>query len=242
MFSSHNVKKIRELYGLTQEQLAVSLSLTRELINKIEKGKAKVSKGTSLRLEKFVRERESEFYSHDATILGQPVTSEVSSLPYHLQRREQKVERKTVWVPLVGVKAQAGYVKGYEQVDFIESLDKYSLPPGVHPGGAQWSYFEIDGDSMEPTFSSSDVILASMVHAEDWQEIKNLCVYVILTADSLLVKRIIRKSSTEWILVSDNTEVYPHRTILVSDIKELWIFRRHIHSKVSIPEHLQSVL
>lgn len=240
MFSAHNIKKIRELYNMTQEQFALSLGITRELVNKIEKGKTKVSDNTILRLQKFVKERESEFYSQDATVIGQPVSSEVSSLPYHVQRREQKVERKTVWVPLVGVKAQAGYVKGYEQVDFIESLEKYSLPPGVHPGGAQWSYFEIDGDSMEPTFSSGDVILASMIHAEDWQEIRNLNVYVILTADSLLVKRIIRKSPREWILVSDNTEVYPHKTIPVSDVKELWTFRRHIHAKVPVPDHLQT--
>lgn len=240
MFSAHNIKKIRELYNMTQEQFALSLGITRELVNKIEKGKTKVSDNTILRLQKFVKERESEFYSQDATVIGQPVSSEVSSLPYHLQRREQKVERKTVWVPLVGVKAQAGYVKGYEQVDFIESLEKYSLPPGVHPGGAQWSYFEIDGDSMEPTFYSGDVILASMIHAEDWQEIRNLNVYVILTADSLLVKRIIRKSPREWILVSDNTEAYPHKTIPVSDVKELWTFRRHIHAKVPVPDHLQT--
>jgi hypothetical protein len=81
-----------------------------------------------------------------------------------------------------------------------------------------------------------------MIHAEDWQEIKNLNVYVILTADSLLVKRIIRKSDKEWILVSDNTETYPHKSISISDVKELWIFRRHIHAKVPVPDYLQTVL
>lgn len=238
MFSAHNIKKIRELYGLTQEQLAVSLGVTRELINKIEKGRTKLSRNTSLRLEKFVKDRESEFYSHEAAAPGQQVSSELEHLPYLIQRREQKVERKTTWVPLVGVKAQAGYVRGYEQVDFMEGLEKYSLPPGVHPGGAQWSYFEIDGDSMEPTFSSGDIILASMVHTEDWQDIKNLNVYVVLTADALLVKRIFRRSETEWLLISDNTEAYPQRTIPVSELKELWVFRRHIHSKVPVPPNM----
>ena len=106
-------------------------------------------------------------------------------------------------VPLVGIKAQAGYVKGFEQVDFMDTLEQYSLPPGVNPIGAVWRYFEIDGDSMEPTLNSGDVVLATMVPAEDWSDIKNFSVYVILTADQLLIKKLYKISD---VLISDGLE------------------------------------
>ncbi len=240
MQSGYNIKEIRQLYNLTQEEFAVALDITRELVNKMEKGKTKVSKATSLRIEKFMQERKSESFSHEVNVLGQISSQQDnfnSSLPYYLQRRQQKTEKVSLLVPLVGIKAQAGYVKSYEQVDeYMDTLEKYSLPPGVKGEGAVWSYFEVDGDSMEPTFYAGDVILASMVHTEDWQEIKNFCVYVILTADSLLVKRIYRKSSTEWVLISDNEEAYPQRIISVADIKELWVLRRHITAKAPDPK------
>jgi phage repressor protein C with HTH and peptisase S24 domain len=239
MLSGHNIKEIRQLYNLTQEEFAAALGLTREMVNKMEKGRCSVSRSTSLLIEKFTEEHKSEITSHDTTIIGQPVASKNPVLPYYLQRREQKNERSDFLVPLVGIKAQAGYVKGYEQTDFMETLETFSLPPGVKPGGAQWSYFEVDGDSMEPTFSAGDIILASVVHAEDWQEIKNFGVYVVLTSDSLLVKRIYRRSPEEWVLISDNDEAYPQKLLPVKEIRELWTFRRHINSKALPPKDFQ---
>jgi phage repressor protein C with HTH and peptisase S24 domain len=142
-------------------------------------------------------------------------------------------------VPLVAIKAQAGYIKGYEQVDFMDGLEKYSLPPGINPTGAVWRYFEIDGDSMEPTLSAGDVVLATMVPVEDWNDIKNFSVYIILTADQLLIKRLYRKTATEWVMISDNEEAYPQVLLKVEDVKQLWLFRRHIRSKLAPPKEFK---
>ncbi len=241
MFNAHNIKEIRQLYNFTQEEFAQALDLTRELVNKMEKGKIGISKSTSLRIKEFMESKKGENYSQETTIIGQPASFKSSFTSSYFNQRQNKKNEKTVClVPLVGVKAQAGYIKGYEQVDaYVDTLEKYSLPPGVNPGGAQWSYFEVDGDSMEPTFCSGDVILASMIHMEDWQEIKDLGVYVLLTDNSLLVKRVYKKSNTEWILLSDNEELYPQKLIPVNSIKEVWTFRRHINAKVPAPKDFQ---
>jgi len=121
----------------------------------------------------------------------------------------------------------------------MDKLEKYSLPPGVKPAGAIWRYFEIDGDSMEPTLSAGDVVLATMVPAEDWHDIRNFCVYIIHTADQLLIKRIYRKSDTQWVLISDNEETNPQVLLQVADVKQLWLFRRHIRSKVPQPREFR---
>src|SRR5438045_7755080 len=128
----------------------------------MEKGKSPVSKATSAMLRQFIQEKgeSNSHYGGEVELYGIPQTR--SSLPFHLQRRARKQETSPLTVPLVGIKAQAGYVKGYEQTDFIDNLEKYSLPPGVNPKGLEWSYFEVDGDSMEPTFYANDVILARL--------------------------------------------------------------------------------
>jgi phage repressor protein C with HTH and peptisase S24 domain/DNA-binding XRE family transcriptional regulator len=238
---SDNIKEIRQLYNLTQQEFADALGITRELVNKMEKGKCAVSKSTFALVQQFVQNRKSEDFSHtpeEVQFFGIP-SAKASSIPYHLQRREQKNEASKFMVPLVGIKAQAGYVKGYEHIDYIDALEKYSLPPGVNPAGAIWRYFEIDGDSMETTFSAGDVVLTTMVPVEDWNDIKNFCVYVIHTEDQLLIKRIYRKSDSEWVLISDNEDAYPQTLVNVEEIKQLWLFRRHIRSKVPQPREFK---
>src|SRR5687768_13731177 len=118
MKSSYNLKEIRQLHNLTQQEFADALGITRELVNKMEKGKSSISKATSALLKQFLQERKSENYSQnleDVAFFGVPQIKK--QVPYHLQRREQKNISSEFLVELVGIKAQAGYVKGYEQVD-----------------------------------------------------------------------------------------------------------------------------
>ena len=238
MNSGYNIKEIRQLYNFTQQEMATALGITREMINKMEKGKRTISRATQARLKLLLQERQGEQFSQEAVkdvqFIGVPKRS--SSLPYHLHRLEQKNEASQFLVPLVAQKAQAGYVKSYDQVDYLDTLEKHALPPGVNPTGAAWSYFEVDGDSMEPTLYASDIILATMVPAEDWSDVKNFCLYVVLVGDQLLAKRIYKKSDKEWVLISDNDEAYPQITIQVAHVKQLWLFRRHIRSRVPQPK------
>lgn len=239
---AYNLREIRELYNLTQGELATVLDLTREMVNKMEKGKTRQSKATQLKIKMFLEARKSEEISQDLEIIGSATAvpkSRSAAQPYVAQRREQKAEKAPLLVPLVGIKAQAGYVKGYEQTDYMDSLEKYSLPPGVNPTGAVWSYFEVDGDSMEPTLYAGDILLASMLPHEDWDDIKNFCVYVILTNEQLMVKRVYRKSPDMWVLLSDNDDVYPQLLLPVAGIKQVWTFRRHIRGRVPQPKEFR---
>ena len=240
IFDGNKLLKIRELCGLSQGEFAAALKITRETVNKIESGKFGVSKRTAERIKQFLMTRQIQNFSQDVNILGMPSQSaRKSGEPYHLQRQKQKNEETPFLVPLVGIKAQAGYIKGYEQVDYMDALEQYSLPPGVNPTGAIWRYFEIDGDSMEPTLSAGDVVLATMVPVEDFHDLKNFGVYVILTEDQLLIKRIYKKSDKEWVLISDNEDAYPQVLMQVESVKQLWLFRRHIRAKVPQPREFK---
>ena len=242
MFEAHNLLEIRNLGGYSQTDFAKKLGISREVINKMESGKMKVSKRTSARLQKFLQENPIGVNVGDVNFLGkssQTDEKKIKSGSFRQQLLKEKNSSAAYLVPLVAIKAQAGYVKGFEQVDFMDTLEQYSLPPGVNPIGAVWRYFEIDGDSMEPTLNSGDVVLTTMVPAEDWNDIKNFCVYVILTADQLLIKRLYKKSDTEWVLISDNEEAAPQKAMNKEDVKQLWLMRRHIRSKVPQPKEFR---
>ncbi|MDB5207534.1 MAG: LexA family transcriptional regulator [Flavisolibacter sp.] len=238
MFTSENLLEIRELANLSQTDFARKLGLSREVINKMESGKMKPSKKTFGKVQSFLQNHQNTTNFGDVNILGK--SSQASekhplSKSFLSQRLESKNGTHLFLVPLVGVKAQAGYIKGFEQVDYMDTLEQYSLPPGVNPIGAVWRYFEIDGDSMEPTLSPGDVVLATLVPVEDWNDTKNFCVYVIHTAGQLLIKRLYNKSDKEWVLISDNEEVAPQVLLKKEDVKEVWFLRRHIRNKVPQP-------
>jgi phage repressor protein C with HTH and peptisase S24 domain len=233
----HSFIEIRKLAGLSQASFAAKLGLTRELINKIESERIPITKRTIKRVQSFL---EAAPFSQEVKILGKSATDvKKSTQPYFIERRDLKAQPASYQVPLVAIKAQAGYVRGFEQVDFVNTLDQYSLPPGVNPTGAIWRYFEIDGDSMEPSMSSGDVVLATMVPEEDWNDIKNFNVYIILTEDQLLIKRLYRKSEKEWVLISDNEEANPQVLIDAEKVKQLWLFRRHIRTKIPQPKEFK---
>ena len=241
MLTAHKLIEIRKSLGLNQNDFARKIAYSREVVSKIENGKMEASKWFAAAVQKLQESHQLTNFEQDVKILGKisQTESKKSSKSYIERRRDQKNILSEFLVPLVGIKAQAGYLKGYEQADFTDTLEHYSLPPGVNPTGAVWRYFEIDGDSMEPTLSAGDVVLATMVPLEDWNDIKNFSVYVILTNDQLLIKRLYRKSNTEWVMISDNEESYPQVALKVDEIKQLWLFRRHIRSRLLPPREFK---
>jgi phage repressor protein C with HTH and peptisase S24 domain len=241
MFTADKLLEIRRFLGLNQSDFSRKIGYSREVVSKVENGKMDASKWFVEAVLKLQNDYQFHNIGGDVKILGKisQSTSKKSSQSYFEHRRGQKNLTSQLLVPLVGIKAQAGYVRGYEQTDFLETLDKYSLPPGVNSKGLEWSYFEVDGDSMEPTLTAGDVLLTSMLAHEDWNDIKNFCVYVILTNEQLLVKRVYRKNENQWILLSDNEESYPQVLLDISNIKQVWTCRRHIRSKVPQPKEFK---
>jgi len=240
MLDALKLIEIRRSLALNQEDFGRKIGYSREVVSKVEDGKMEPSKWFVEAVQKFQNDHIFSGDGHDVKILGKfSHEPKKSNRPFYQQIQTLKNLASEYLVPLVGIKAQAGYVKGFEQTDFIETLEKFSLPPGVNPKGLEWSYFEVDGDSMEPTLSAGDILLTSLLAHEDWNEIKNFCVYVILTDEQLLVKRVYRKNEKEWILISDNSEMNPQVTIDVSKIKQVWTLRRHIRSKVPQPKDVK---
>lgn len=153
--------------------------------------------------------------------------SEEPSKSYLEKRRQKKGLSDPYMVPMVPVKAQAGYARSYSNTDFINELEGYPILPGVNPTGAIWRYFEVQGESMEPRLFEHDIALVSMVPYEYWREAKIGDIYVIVTNEVVLIKKLLHKTDTEWVLESVNKR-HKQKKILIEEIKELWHYYKRI--------------
>ena len=167
-------------------------------------------------------------------LLDIDLVTNVPQITFREQLKNKKVETKEFRVPLVTIKARAGYLSSYENIDLINSLDKYAIPPGVSYTGAIWRYFEVDGDSMEPALQSGDYVLCSQVPQDDWEHnVKNYYVYVLVTETEIMIKRVFVKDDGTWVLISDNESHSPQKLFDPKLLKELWVFRRLIKKTIS---------
>jgi phage repressor protein C with HTH and peptisase S24 domain len=229
-----NDKKLRN------EDIAAAMGISREYLSTLTGTNGKV-------LQEHVDRLRNAFPSiikdEDLTISNIPQSgtfNESRPEPYLIRRRNTKnIPSKPYMVPLVPIKAQAGYVRAVDQEAFIDTLEQYALPPGVNPQGAVWRYWEVEGESMEPAFHTGDVILTSQVHPYDWENLRNFYLYVIVTRDTdnpnttarVLFKRVYCKNNLEWVLLSENEDDYPQQLLPVEYIKEVWVYRRSIVNK-----------
>lgn len=230
----------RERRGYTQTQvadlLAEALSQTYSLrqYQKLEEGKfPKYKKEVVEKIDKILGSSIYELiYDQNvprATLQNdfQTAQEQKTTSSYLEKRRAIKGNSEPALVPMVPVKAQAGYARSFNNNEYIDRLDLYPILPGIDPRGAIWRYFEVEGDSMEPKLFETDLVLVSMVPYEDWKEIKDGGIYVIVTDDDVLIKKIILKSEGAWILESLNKR-HKQKPINPNDIKELWFYRRRI--------------
>lgn len=175
----------------------------------------------------------NDFASTDKTATDQnnviPLKKNVNG--YTQQRWQNKLSAGAILVPLIPIKAQAGYAKTNDIVEFLLHLEKYPIPPGVDYRGYEWCWFEVEGDSMLPNFHEGDFILCSLVPSDQWKKLERDHPHVLVTEEKgVLLKRILQKSKDEWWLESDNKQ-YKDEPIKVKEIKEVWKFRKKLSDR-----------
>ncbi|OQP50303.1 hypothetical protein A4H97_00190 [Niastella yeongjuensis] len=126
-------------------------------------------------------------------------------------------EENIIYVP---VKARAGYMSGYGDPLFIQSLSAYRLP-GYTNG--TYRIFEVEGHSMFPTLQDADRVIARWA---DISEVRDDRVYVLVTRfQGVLIKRLINRYHEGKIIVkSDNNQTGEFPTIVldVEEVAEIW--------------------
>lgn len=213
---SSNIRFLRQLKGLSQEQLADELQVTRSRIGGYEEARNEPPIDLLIRL--------SEFFhiAIDALVRGDLKKTNLDGL--------MKIGKNRILFPilldpdgnnmveLIPLKASAGYVRGYADPEYIERLPQMRLP--FLPSGKHRA-FPIKGDSMPPIKEGSFVIAK---YLERFEEVKFGQTYIVVTKeDGLTYKRIMafHKKEGTFELHSDNKMYQPFK-VKAEDVLEIW--------------------
>lgn len=133
-------------------------------------------------------------------------------------------------IEVVPHKARAGYLTGYADPEYIESLQQVSMP---FLGPGKFRAFPISGDSMPPHDAESLIIGR---YVENLGEIKKDRTYILVTSsEGIIYKRLSSKNPDSLTVASDNL-IYNPYVIKLSDILEIWEYVAHIGQNDNAPE------
>ncbi|HTE29314.1 MAG TPA: LexA family transcriptional regulator [Chryseolinea sp.] len=228
-----NLKFLRGQQGLTQKQLAEKLGLKQAAIGAYEEERATPPLASLLDLTKIFNVNLDDLVRHDLSKTGDKERRTMAS------GRPRDVLAITVDshnrenVELVTQKASAGYLSGYQDVEFVKDLPKISIP--VLPRNKTYRAFEIQGDSMLPVQPGS-IIFGE--YLEEVEAVKNGKLYVVVTKqDGIVFKRLFNFSgdNARLLLVSDNRQ-YPPYTVDAADVLEIWFAKAFFSNHFPDPQ------
>ncbi|WP_044212626.1 XRE family transcriptional regulator [Saccharicrinis fermentans] len=230
MYFPENIKFLRKRRRLSQADLAAQLGLTRTTLAGYEKNiqppfrvLIKFAEFFNLSIDALVR--------YDIQALSEFQLSQIED-GFDIDVTGKKLRLLTISVnsegkeniEMVPVKAQAGYTSSYGDLDFIGSLDKFSLP--FLPKDKTYRTFQIQGDSMLPVPEGSWVTCS---YVQDWTNIREGTPCIIVTQDEGVVFKLVYKQLDQnrtFLLVSTNRDYKPYE-FPVKKVVEVWKFETY---------------
>ncbi len=198
-----------------KSDIAKKLGTYNHVINSILKGQRNITVDQLYRL--FLHYQVDANYvfgQHDYMFLSNVDLPD--GIPTHSTDVQSEQGRQNI--TLVPERALAGYALEHQDRDFLDALQKFSIP------GMDGSLiaFEISGDSMLPTITSGDLVICEPM--ERGEPLRDNQVYVIVT-DVVVAKRIqqIRngKELYQLRLISDNSQVYKPYDVAPDEIQQI---------------------
>lgn len=147
------------------------------------------------------------------------------------------------FIEIIPHTSKAGYLTGYSDPEYIESLQYMSLPfagAGKHRG------FPVEGDSMPPHEDGTYII---GTYIENQNELKPGMTCILMTRNEGMVYKRILKVSEDSLLVESDNVIYPHYEIKTSELLEVWKFfcnigfvdRKHEKDQTNVAKMFQEL-
>lgn len=127
-----------------------------------------------------------------------------------------------VVIPMIDQKAAANYLSGYTSQQYYNELAHTTLPAYMAKGGMHF-WLQVKGDSMETTFYDGDWLLCEQIHRENWLDLKDFDVHVVVSNDrGVQVKRIKNRLKKGFIRCRSDNRAHKPYSLLYDDILEIW--------------------
>ncbi|MBK8486792.1 MAG: LexA family transcriptional regulator [Chitinophagales bacterium] len=222
-YFASNLKHLRSKRRMNQQELADMLKVGRTAIANYESATANPGHKTLLAIVKIFDISLDDFLNTD---LSKPV---IATWPEAYRPVVVTVdEAGDDNIVMVDTKAAAGYPTRFLEPEYYKELPAFKLPGTDYRNGT-FRCFQIEGDSMTDTLHNGDSVIGRFCD-NHFRDVRQGFIHVIVTADQVLVKRVINHADTDHklILLSDN-EAYPPIEVDIDEVKEIW----YVKSKLS---------
>ncbi|PZX94241.1 XRE family transcriptional regulator [Flavobacterium aquariorum] len=217
---SDNIRTLRVKHKISQEKLAENLCITRGRYVKYEDGTSEAPYDILKKIAHYYHISIDLLLSVDVRKIDTEDLLKLENnrlvLPIMVDREGEN------FIEVVTQKVKAGYLNGYADPEYIESLQQISLPflgPGKHRG------FPVEGDSMPPHENGSIIIGR---YVESLGEVLDGKTYIFITKnEGMVYKRLNKNKKNALVLESDN-RFYPNYEVKASDILEIWEYECNI--------------
>src|SRR5690606_23122392 len=230
-FFAENLKFLRERLRMTQEQLAKAFSLTRSKINALESGQTK-----SPSIEDLLRFADYFKMSVDTLLriqLGTLSEAKIQELEAgsdnYLSGSQIRILATTVSpenednIEMVPLKAKAGYLAGFGDPTFLETLPTFRLPN--LPNDKKYRMFQTEGDSMLPVPEGAYIIGS---YLSEWRITKEIPCIIVTTTEGISFKMVTFLPNKRTFLLRSLNPIYTPYEVGAEEIKEIWKFEYYM--------------
>jgi transcriptional regulator with XRE-family HTH domain len=228
-----NIKGKRKVLGLTQEELAVRIGVTRSALGAYEEGRAEPRLTVLLLLaDLFGCSIDALLQQDILKTAGQRSSVDVAGkrlriLPVAVQAAGEEQ------ISVVPVQAAAGYLDGHRDTDFVAKLPAFSLPVTELRAERSYRLFQIKGDSMVPVPDGSYIIAE---YVQDWRSLRDYQSCILVSkGEGVVYKRVINHLEQGYLeLRSDNPAYAPYR-LQADEVLEVWKGLGYLSFKLPTP-------
>jgi len=229
---SENIRFLRAQKNISQQELADKILLSRVRYSKYEDGRSEAPYELLIRI--------SKYFNVSIDLL---LTVDIRKYPLEdiLKLPDNRIVLPVIVdklgnnsIEIVPQKASMGYLSGYSDPEYIESLQRISLPFLVN---GKYRAFPAQGDSMPP-FKDGSYIIGKYV--EDINDLKTGKSYVFVTLnDGISYKRFKAKKGKSVTVAADNSFYKPY-DIPLGEIVEVWQYASGIFPEDFEPDHYEN--
>lgn len=225
--------------GISQKELARIVNISQNGLINYLKDKRSVDAGLLGRIAQTLDKPIAWFYDqHDLNNKNDDLNISDDVLNFSVKEKEPHYIPKIVTVDtsgkdnvvLVPAKAAAGYLRGFEDPQYMSELPSYRLP---NINGGTFRMFEITGESMYPTLKDADIVVCEWV--TEPRHIRSDNIHVIITSEGILVKRVENQSNQGFLLLHSDNHQYEALKMPLNSIYEVWHAKMYISKQFHSP-------
>lgn len=229
---SENIRFLRTQKKLSQHELADKILMSRVRYSKYEDGRSEPPYELLIRI--------SKYFNLSIDLL---LTVDIRKYPLEdiLKLPDNRIVLPVVVdqlgnnsIEIVPQKASMGYLSGYSDPEYIENLQRITLP---FLTGGKYRAFPAQGDSMPP-FKDGSYIVGKYV--ENINDLKPNRSYVFVTLNDGITYKRFNAINGNSITVSADNSFYDSYDIPVGEIVEIWQYASGIFPEDFEPDNFEN--